>query len=635
MRVKLFSRKNGSEQPEPKSKKKRRWKKIRRFVVIGVILAVSGGLLLRYFVLDQSAAAVGTTYQYVAVERRDIYQTLSGTGTLQPIETYTVDTLVSGEILEAPFEEGDSVEEGDVLYKINTSEIERSIERQKLSVEKAQMNLGDLLESNENLSIRSTASGLVSVLYIEEGDQVQSGTKIADILDNSSMLLTVPFNSSDADNIKAGQKAVVTLDNSFETLSGTVTSINQVEQVLDGYMIVKYVTIMVANPGGLSTSTNATATVGDIACNSGAAFEYLSQKTVTAKASGEVTDLFVSKGSSVGSGDFIALLEGSDTSTQIKSAEMTLTDAELTLEDLYDELDSYKITSPISGTVITKSYNAGETVGGMNASSSTMAVIYDLSKLTFDLSIDELDIGLIEVGQEVSITADALESTEFTGYVSNISISGTTQNGVTTYPATVIIDEPGELLPGMNISAEIVVDSAENVLAIPVSAVSRGNTVLVNSDSESASNASTGMAMPGMMQQDSDASNNDDTQSADAGTAGTDSSVSSNATSGTMPARPSVDAEIMEKMQSMNNTPDGYTRVTVTLGLNDDDYIEVTSGLQEGDTIAIAIVETTNSDTSETATGFGFGGMTGSAQMPTGGMPQGGFSGSGMPGGNR
>ena len=105
-------------------------------------------------------------------------------------------------------------------------------------------------------------------------------------------------------------------------------------------------------------------------------------------------------------------------------------------------------------------------------------------------------------------------------------MAGTTSGGITTYPVTVRIDETDGLLPGMNVDAEIVVSSADDVLAIPSAAVSRGDMVLVTADSPSAANA--------------------------------------------------LDEE----------APEGYVYVPVETGVSDNSYIEILSGLQEGDTVA-------------------------------------------------
>ena len=198
-----------------------------------------------------------------------------------------------------------------------------------------------------------------------------------------------------------------------------------------------------------------------------------------------------------------------------------------------------------------------------------MCKIYDLSYLTMDISVDELDVSKVKVGQKVAITADAVEGKTYEGVVTNVSLSGTTSNGVTAYPVTVKITDTEGLLPGMNVDAKIVVESASDVLSVPVSAVSRGNSVLALSDSTAA-------------YKDGDKLTVDD-----------------------------------------KNQPVGFKRTEVTLGLSSDDYIEVKSGLKEGDVVAVGTVVQ-----STTTTSGAFGGMSGSRSNRSGGeMSQGGGGG--------
>ena len=71
--------------------------------------------------------------------------------------------------------------------------------------------------------------------------------------------------------------------------------------------------------------------------------------------------------------------------------------------------------------------SAGDNIGQVG--NSTLAIISDLSALTFDMNIDELDISKVKVGQRVRITVDALPGQEFSGYIDKININGTTSGG--------------------------------------------------------------------------------------------------------------------------------------------------------------------------------------------------------------
>lgn len=99
------------------------------------------------------------------------------------------------------------------------------------------------------------------------------------------------------------------------------------------------------------------------------------------------------------------------------------------------------------------------------------------------MSVDELDVGRVKVGQTVNVTADAIEGKTFTGKVTNISLQSSQSNGVTNYPVTVTLDEVGDLLPGMNVDGTIILDQVDDALMIPVDSLMRGNRVYVKDDS--------------------------------------------------------------------------------------------------------------------------------------------------------
>ena len=210
---------------------------------------------------------------------------------------------------------------------------------------------------------------------------------------------------------------------------------------------------------------------------------------------------------------------------QIENARLSLQSAQLSAGTASDSVEDYNITSPIAGTVIEKNFKAGDKVDG--ASSGTLAVIYDLSYLELEMAVDELDIGKVQVGQRVEITADAVEGQTFEGVVDKISINGTTANGFTSYPVTIVIEDYGDLKPGMNVSASIIGEEIPNALCIPVDAVDRGNTVTV----------------PG-------------------------------------PGALSADGQSVADITKLETKE-------ISLGRSDDEYIEVTGGLEEGDVVLI------------------------------------------------
>ena len=183
-----------------------------------------------------------------------------------------------------------------------------------------------------------------------------------------------------------------------------------------------------------------------------------------------MSKLYVADGAYVSKGQTIAVLSSDSLAEEMRMSEIEYNDAKLSLESQQEALDDYSITSPISGTVLTKNSKVGDTVDRTN-SSVTMMVIGDVSKLKFNLSIDELDIDKVSAGQQVKITCDAVEGEEFLGEITEISMEGTATDGVTTYDATVTIYNPGNLKPSMNVDAVVVLQSVDNVLRIPAADV--------------------------------------------------------------------------------------------------------------------------------------------------------------------
>ena len=470
------------------------------------------------------SASADLAYTQEKLGRRDIVNVYDGSGTINAADSYTVKSLVTGTVLTADFELGDSIEKGDVLYTIDISDVENNLASAQLSVEQAQRNYDDIADMQ---NVRTRISGEVSSFAVAAGDAVQAGQTVATIRDTSVMLLAVDFPAAEAQSFVAGQAAQVMPDTTFETLNGTIRSVSGAAPAGDASLMTCTVTIAVPNAGSLTTAQAAVAQVNGVSSLNSAHFTYQREETVVAAASGTVSELCVKEGSTVRQDDVILRITGKDLDKQTRNAADSLRAAELQMSSAEKTISHYTIDAPISGTIVDKKVKAGDKLSANDTAMQNLCTIYDMSYLEMKLNVDELKIRSLEVGQEVDITADAVPGETYKGVISSILVAGTTANGSTSYPVTVRIDDMGELLPGMNATAKITTASVKNVLALPNAALVRGSYVLVTKDSPSAANAETSMT-----------------------------------------------------------APDGYVYVKVTTGISDDDYIEVKSGLQEGDTIA-------------------------------------------------
>lgn len=447
----------------------------------GAVFLISGG--------GNKAASRDVTYAETTPVRQDVSNSLSGTGTLNPANTYTVKSLVDGKILTGGFEEGDKVEEGDVLYTIDSSDASTNLEKASIALQQAQRSYDKTVDLQY---VRAEVDGTVSSLKVAKGDQVTSGQEVAVIRDSSKMLLNLLFPAADAASFSVGQSADVMLDGTFETLKGTITAITGTDELSTGNLLVRTVTIRVNNAGGLTTAQAATASVNGVSSIASATFAYQAERTLTAQAGGTVSAINVQEGDAVSKGDILIELTGDDLTESIQSASESLRSAEISMQNQQDNMSNYTITSPISGTIIEKDAKQGDAL----TSGSTLCVIYDLSYLEMVINVDELQIGALSVGQKVQITADAVADKTYVGTVTRVSMKGSSSGGTTTYPITIRIDDTDGLRPGMNANAEIVVAEANNALVVPNAAVIRGGYVLVSKKSPSAANAVEDMDAP-------------------------------------------------------------------------------------------------------------------------------------------
>ena len=509
----------GEARPAGKDKVAAFFRKNWKWMVPVVCVAVLGG----WFILRPDRAQdanVDVSYVQTTPEKRDLSNSLSGTGTLNPANTYNVKSLVAGKVLTSTIEEGDIVEEGTVLYTVDASDATTKAEQASITLQQAQRSYDKTVDRQY---VRAEVAGVVATLKVAKGDEVTSGQEVAVIRDSSKMVLQLEFPAADAATFSVGQSAEVTLDGTFETLTGTVTAVTGTDALSTGNLLTRTVTITVRNAGGLTTAQAATATINGVSCIAAKCFEYQAERTLTTLAAGTVTAINVQEGGAVNKDDIVLQISGEDLTEAIQSAAETLRSAELNMDNLQEAMNNYTVTSPISGTIIEKNAKAGDAL----TAGADLCTIYDLSYLVMVINVDELQVSDISVGQSVQVTADAVPDKTYTGTVTRVSMKGSSNGGTTTYPVTVRIDETEGLRPGMNANAEIVIAEAKNALAVPNAAIVRGGYVLVTKDSPSAANADPDMT-----------------------------------------------------------APEGYVYVPVKIGVSDDDYTQIISGVTGNDTVA-------------------------------------------------
>lgn len=471
-------------------------------------------------------------YEKVVADIGDIEVIVEGKGTIEENSVYNILPTVNGEIIEDHVKVGQSVNKDELLYVIDSKDLAASLSTAKLGVEQATINYNNIKKQINDLKIVANDNGYVSDFTINKGAYVTTTMPICNLVETNQYEVVLQFMNAAASQIRVGNRATLTYMSYMTTIDGTVTNVSDRTFLLADGSQVSEVTIRVETTGyGLNNAIVKGAIYTDfgttVTSANTAPMSSVTNNMVKAKSTGTVETVHVKNGDYVTKGTILVTLENIDLETSLSNAEIALKNAKNSLLNVEKQLENYYITSPINGTIAYKNNKLGDIISNFqNTTSKVMVTVVDNSIKKFEMQIDELDIAKVSVGQDVVITIDALDGKEYMGKVSNINTIGQAVAGITSYTVTVELENIPEIYAGMNVDAEIQITSIPNVLRVPLSAVRKGNIVYKKAATET--------------YQDEDSS-----------------------------------------------VPTGYEKVAVEIGQNNSDYIEIVSGLEEGDVVLI------------------------------------------------
>ena len=429
--------------------------------------------------------------QTAAATLGTIEKTVFGSGEVQPASQPGVYAQTDGKIAEYLVEVGDSVKAGDIVAKLENDDLDAEIEQLEYDLQTAQKEVratqthtqyvykklydedGDLRfdvntdepllgQFSNEITIRAPADGLIKAIYIQKGDDAlavyrQYGAVMVISTDGK---MKVELSGLSGEGIELGQTVVVK-GKDIET-TGTVISLTRrgteavIEVGSDEYDMDIPVTVY----------TQAGETIGE------GTLEINKPMAVSAYG-GTIKGLLVKVGDRCERYDALARIEWDEIPLYLDNASV-LRDydkALVSLETAYTKRDALTVTVPCDGVVATLDADKGDDV---TDGAKLMSIVEDGAGLTLTLAVDELDILSVQPGQSVKLSVDALDDAELSGTVQKIAPLGDTSASVTTYDVTVAITgEDARVKGGMNVSGEIVVNTAENATLIPTDALQK------------------------------------------------------------------------------------------------------------------------------------------------------------------
>ena len=171
--------------------------------------------------------------------------------------------------------------------------------------------------------------------------------------------------------------------------------------------------------------------------------------------------------------DYISRQDYETTLAAAKGAAAQVAQAEAQIRQDRANRDFSVIRSPVSGVVISRQIDIGQTVAASFNTPTLFQIARDLTQMQIEASVAEADIAKVKPGQRVDFSVDAYGTRSFTGTVDQIRLNPTTQQNVVTYTVIVKAANPdGALLPGMTANANFVVAEKKGALLLPTAALS-------------------------------------------------------------------------------------------------------------------------------------------------------------------
>jgi len=445
------------------------------FILLSIAIIFGGGYFA-YAKWLKSDPASAVTYQEANVKQGNLTITVDNSGVIDYGETLTIEAKASGEIAEIYVKEGDTIKAGDPIYRLNDEDLQIQLAQSYSDLKVAEIRLADLLNTTvdkinqvnitEKGTVRAPVNGVVTY-SIQTGSTVNISQPVFTITDNKTIPFIAEVYSSAISQVKVGQSATISLNDFTGSVKGTVERINNVPHS-NGYTMVYDVTIRVDNPGMLNQGMTGTAeieTASGIVQGEGK-FDSNDSINVYPKLNSTVVKLPIPSGTYVSKGTELMVL---DTTALINSVEMqkqTITNIELRIKQLQQDLNNLVIKSNYDGTIESLDIAKGEYVN-----SSTKVGTLVTKGLVAKVEIDEVDIAKLKLGQEVNLYIEAIPNREYKGTVSYISSTGTVKDGVTTYQVYISFTGSEEVKQGMTVDVSIITAKAENVLMVPSTAL--------------------------------------------------------------------------------------------------------------------------------------------------------------------
>lgn len=391
----------------------------KKYLTIGAAGVVVLSLAAYYFWGGQASAA---QYLSARVERGNLRNTVTATGTLQAVTTVQVGSQASGTISSLTADYNSVVKKGQVIAQLDPSVAKAQVDQARANLQQAQ---ASLLQARA--SVTNSRAGVSDAQA-----RAQAATSTAQ--NNQAGVTAAQANLA---VLKAQQDDALSLLRQQQSLNRSgVISQREVDVAQTAYQ-----TATARYDQGVAQLNQAKLSE-QAAASSGVA---QSQAQVQQSQAGV-----------------------QQSQAQVQAAEAQVQQAVAALQLAQVNLAHTTITSPIDGVVVSRDVNVGQTVAASLSAPTLFTIANDLTKMQVIANIDQADIGLVENAKSVRFSVDAFPGKEFEGKIEQMRLNPQNVQNVVTYNVVIGVDNPEQKLkPGMTSNLTFTIDERNNVLKVP------------------------------------------------------------------------------------------------------------------------------------------------------------------------
>ena len=476
-------------------------RRLPRPVRIGLTVLILAALVAgaAYVVHRTGQSAEEDTVQTAVATRGYLETYVEGSGYTAAKTRAELGKDLKGKVLTVGAATGDTVTAGQVLLTVDPTEMRAELEDAQTALNEAQKGVNDANKTLSDLSVTApftgrllppgevtsdtaggedTAPASPEEVKIQKGDEVDSGTVLGTLVDDTNMRLELYYSYAYIDKLKVGQSAVVSIPQTMGTVTGTVDQIDRIEKISDEGGRLFRATVTFRNPGTLKAGMDATATVTadglNIAPTGSGKLAYSRETQLTTKASGTASAACAPSYQKFTAGQTILRLTSDDATAALQSAQQLVQSRQETVNELTQRIAQCTVVSPINGVVMSMNAVEGEDLTG----ETVPCVVADTQNIIVNADIAMSDVPSVQAGQPAFLSMYYGNDTlTFTGTVQSVALEANKDNNnqgsMPTFPAVISVDpvEGQPLRPDFSVDYRITTAQAEDCIMVPSSAV--------------------------------------------------------------------------------------------------------------------------------------------------------------------